>query len=187
MHITGFSRIDTVTVPDKFMAVIHLSEDGEEADADQIRTTLETDKESLDYLGVDSDSDPLSSQETYKLIKSVKPRGMKVLIVTDGRDPSILDDLVGAGYVHAANILIGKSLTDEQKDCIEILKDNGCKFAITLNAKEHDADSVKAVGDQCKGCSMIVFRQDRKDPLKKSEMSSLVSAAKGCTWNVKTN
>lgn len=187
MHISGFSRIDTVTVPDKFMAVIHLSEDGEQFGTEQIKTVLETDKESLDYLGVDSDDDPLSSPDVYKLIKSVKPRGLKVLIITDGREPSILDDLVGAGYVHAANLLIGRSVTDEQKDCIEILKDNKCKFAVTLNAKDHDTDSVKTVGDQCKGCSMIIFRQDRKDPLKKSEMSALISAAKGCTWNVKTN
>ena len=185
MPITGFSRIDTVTVPDKFMSVIRIS-DGEETDIEDIRSKLETDKDSLDYLGVTSETDPLDHPDLYRMIKSVKPRGLKVLIITDGRDPANFDDLVGAGYAHAADLLIGQMITDEQRRCISILKDNGCKFAVTLKAAEHDADSVSSIAEECKGCSMFIFRQDKAKPLNRNEMSPLVSAAKGCTWNVKT-
>ena len=78
------------------MSVIRISE-GQEVDLDDIRSKLEADKESLDYLGVSSETDPLDYPELYKMIKSVRPKGLKVLLVTDCRDPVALDDLVGAG------------------------------------------------------------------------------------------
>ncbi|MBQ7620888.1 MAG: hypothetical protein IJV02_00540, partial [Candidatus Methanomethylophilaceae archaeon] len=81
-------------MPDKFMSVIRIS-DGQGIDIDDIRTKLEADKDSLDYLGVSSDTDPLDYPDLYKMIKSVRPRGMKVLIITDCRDASAFDDLIG--------------------------------------------------------------------------------------------
>ncbi len=167
------------------MSVIRVS-GGQEADIEDIRTKLEADKDSLDYLGVSSDTDPLDFPDLYKMIKSVRPKGLKVLIVTDGRDPVAFDDLVGAGYAHAADILIGREMTDEQKRCISILKDNGCRFAVTVNVKDHDEDSLKSVADGCDGCSMFILRQDKIKPLGRNEMSLLIAAAKSCTWNVKT-
>jgi len=167
------------------MSVIRIS-GGQGIDTEDIRTKLETDKDSLDYLGVSSDTDPLDYPDLYKMIKSVRPRGMKVLIITDCRDASAFDDLIGAGYAHAADILIGKELTDSQRRCISILKDNKCRFAVTVNVKDHDEDSLRAVADGCDGCSMFILKQDKVKPLSKSEMSPLVAAAKSCTWNVKT-
>lgn len=183
--ITSFSRIDTVTVPDKFMSVIRISE-GQEANIDDIRCKLETDKDSLDYLGVSSDTDPLEFPDLYKMIKSVRPKGLKILLITDGRDPVAFDDLVGAGYTHAADLLIGKEMNHSQLRCISVLKDNGCRFAVTVAAKDHDADSLSAIADRCKGCSMFILKQDKTKPLSKSEMSPLIAAAKSCTWNVRT-
>ncbi len=167
------------------MSVIRVSE-GQEIDIEDIRTKLETDKDSLDYLGVASDTDPLDHPELYKIIKSVRPKGMKVLIITDCRDPTAFDDLVGAGYAHAADIIIGKELTDSQRRCISILKDNKCKFAVTVSARDHDESSLRAVAEGCDGCSMFILKQDKVKPLSRSEMSPLIAAAKNCTWNVKT-
>ena len=167
------------------MSVIRISE-GQEVDLDDIRSKLEADKESLDYLGVSSETDPLDYPELYKMIKSVRPKGLKVLLVTDCRDPVALDDLVGAGYVDATDLLIGKEITDSQVRCISILKENGCKFAVTVNARDHDVDSLATIADECKGCSMFILRQDKVKPLTRSEMSPLVAVAKSCTWNVKT-
>jgi hypothetical protein len=167
------------------MSVIRVSE-GPEADIEDIRSKLEIDRDSLDYLGVASDTDPLDFPDLYRLIKDVRPKGLKVLIITDGRDPANLDDLVGAGYAHAADLLIGREMTEDQRRCISILKDNGCRFAVTVNARDHDEGSLRAVAGGCGGCSMFILRQDRAKPLNRNEMSPLISAAKSCTWNVKT-
>jgi len=167
------------------MSVIRVS-DGPEIDIEDIRSKLETDKESIDYLGVSSDTDPLDFPDLYRMIKDVKPRGLKVLIITDGRDPSNFDDLIGAGYAHTADILIGKEITEEQRRCISILNDNRYKFAVTVNAWEHDSDSISAIAKECDGCCMFIFRQNKAKPLNRNEMSPLTSAAKACTWNVKT-
>jgi len=185
MQAVRFARIDTVTVPDKFMSVLYVSDNGEEVDLGSVRTQLAEDKESLDYLGIASDSDPLAFPDIYRIIKDVRPRGLKVLIITDGRDPRVMDDLIGAGYAHAADMIIGRSITAEQSECMDLLRDNGCRFAVTVDASEHDEDSLKAVADACGGCSMFILKQNKDKPLKKSEMSSLSKVAKKCTWNVR--
>ena len=167
------------------MSVIHVSE-GADSDIDNIISILESDKGSIDYLGVASDSDPLAFPDLYKMIKQVKPRGLKVMIITDGRDPGNLDDLIGAGYAHTLDLLIGREITDDQRRCISILNDNGLKYAVTVNAWEHDKDSISAIAKECDGCCMFIFRQDKSKPLNRNEMSPLTSAAKACTWNVKT-
>ena len=147
---------------------------------------LESDKDSLDYLGVASDTDPLDFPDLHRIIRSVRPKGLKVLVITDGRDPAVLDDLVGAGYVHAADLLVGRKMTDPQRRCASILRDNGCWFAVSVDAKDHDGGSLRAMADGCRGCSMFILRQDRTRPLSRSEMSPLVSAAKNCSRNVRT-
>lgn len=186
MPITGFSRIDTVTVPDKFMSVIRIN-DGEGIDTDDIRSKLEADKASVDYLGVASDTDPLDFKDLYKLIRDVRPKGMKVMLITDCRDPVAFDDLVGAGYTHAADILVGTEVTDAQRQCMGILRDNKCRFAVTVQAKEHDRDSLTAVAKECDGCSIFIIHQDRLKPVDRNAMSQLNAAAKTCTWNVRIN
>lgn len=187
MIITGFSRIDTVTVPDRFMSVIRISDSGIEADIQDIKAKLEEDKESLDYLCVTADTDPLEYPDLYKAIKQVRPKGLKVLICTDCRDPSVLDDLIGAGYANAANIIIGNEITDQQMSCIDLIRDNGCKYSVTLNAIEHDRDSVLRIAMKLEGCSMFILRQDRAKPLDRNRMSELSGAARTCTWNVRMN
>ena len=182
--ISGFTRIDTVTVPDKFMSIIDVSDIGD-YDVEEIKSILEKDKDSLDYLGVRSDTDPLDIPEVYKDIKSVKPRGMKVILISDGHRPDVLDDLVGAGYVHAMDILVEKEVTREQTECTSILTDNRCKYAVTVNAADHDEESVSAIADMCEGCSMFILRIDRNKPIGKSELSKMTAAAKKCTWNVR--
>ncbi len=167
------------------MSVIHVS-DGAESDIDSIISILESDKGSIDYLGVSSDTDPLAFPDLYKMIKQVKPRSLKVLIITDGRDPGNLDDLIGAGYAHTVDLLISKEITDAQVKCISILNDNGCKYTVTVNAWEHDENSISAIAEECEGCCMFLFRQDRLKPLNRNEISPLTAAAKRCTWNVKT-
>ena len=186
MIISGFTRIDTVTVPDWYMSVVRVSSEGEGLDPAEIRETLEKDKDSIDYVAISSDDDPLAFKDLYGTIKGFKPRGMKVLLITDGRDPAILDDLVGAGYVHAADLLVGESLTEEQLECIGILTYNGCKYTITVDAASHTEDSVSSIAAKADGCSMFIFRQDRKKPLSREEMKPLMKAAKACTWNIKT-
>ncbi len=184
MRISGFTRIDTVTVPDKFMFVISVSNGGwEDTDIGQI---LEKDKDSIDYLGVASDTDPLCFSDVYKAIKSVRPRGLKVLLITDGRSPSVLDDLIGAGYVHAVDLLVGETITENQLECISIIKDNGCKYAISVTAADHTAESIEEISRKCDGPSMFILRLDRNRPVKKGDLSALTSAAKKCTWNVRT-
>ena len=186
MGISGFSRIDTVTVPDRFMAVITVSDNGD-MDENDISGILENDKSSLDYLGIRSDSDPLLIPDLYRTIKSVKPKGMKTMLISSGSNPAALDDLVGAGYVHAMDILVDKEITDEQIRCMSILEDNGCKYAVSVNAADHDEESIRSIAVRCKGCSMFILRLDRNRPVKKGDLSALTGAAKSCTWNVRTS
>ena len=183
--ISGFTRIDTVTIPDRFVSFVHVSDEGD-ADIEYIRTTLEKDKDSLDYLGIRSDVDPLLVPDLYKDIKAVKPRGLKVLMVTEGSDPNALDDLIGARYVKAVDLLLGKEIDEDQIGCIRIIEDNGCKFAVTVNAWEHDGDSIADLSKHCKGCSMFILKTDRKHDVDKKKISALTSAAKKITWNVRT-
>lgn len=186
MGITGFTRIDTVTVPDRFMAVVTVS-DSEGMDPEEIKAVLESDKASLDYLGVRSDSDPLMFPDLYKNIKSVRPKGMKVMLISQGSDPDALDDLVGAGYVHAMDILVDRGITEEQRRCMSILEDNGCRYAITIKAADHDDESVRRMASDCKGCSMFIIRLEKDRPVKKGDLSALTGAAKAVTWNVRAS
>ena len=110
---------------------------------------------------------------------------MDVLLVTDGRNPAILDDTIGAGYAHAANIILGRAVTDEQLQCIDILRDNRCRFALTVTASDHDEDSIASIVERCGKCNMFVIRQDKKKPTDASTMSKLMSKAKKSSWNVK--
>ncbi len=137
-------------------------------------------------MGIRSDDDPLRVSDLHKIIKAVKPKGLDVVIVTKGSDPSSLDDLVGAGYVHSMDLLIGKEPDEDQLKCIAVMKDNRCRFAVTIEASEHDRDSIEALEKSCKGCSMFIIRTDRNKPLKRNELSALTSAAKKITWNVRT-
>ena len=186
MLISRFDRIDTVTVPDKFMSVITVGE-GDFEERPDLKEKLEADKDSLDYLAVKAETDPLDHPDLYKIIKAERPKGLKVLIVTDGRDPAILDDLIGAGYAHAIDLLVGRSLTEKQAECMRIATDNGCRYAVTVKAKDHNEDTLSEISGSCKGCSMFIISQDKKDPVSKSDMSKLATAAKKATWNVKYN
>ena len=183
MLISRFDRIDTVTVPDKFMSVITVGE-GDFEERPDLKEKLEADKDSLDYLAVKAETDPLDHPDLYKIIKAERPKGLKVLIVTDGRDPAILDDLIGAGYAHAMDLLVGRSLTEKQAECMRIATDNGCRYTVTVKAKDHNVDTLSEISGSCKGCSMFIISQDRKDPVSKSDMSKLATAAKKATWNV---
>lgn len=174
-----------MTVPDKFMSVIIVSSEGDSVDTDDIRSCLEKDKESLDYLGVSSDTDPLDFPDLFKAIKQVRPRGLDVILITDGRDPAVLDDTIGAGYAHAADILLGRAVTEEQLQCLEILRDNRCRFALTVNACDHNEDSIGSLVKECGKCNMFIVRQDKKKPADASMMSKLVSAAKKSSWNTR--
>jgi len=185
VYVSSFSRIDTVTVPDVFMSVVRVSDGDGEYDAGAIASSLESDKDSIDYLAVTSDSDPLCFPELYRLIKTIRPKGIKVMIVTDGREPSVLDDLIGAGYAHAIDLKVGKELTDAQKECVRIAEDNGCQLIVTIDLDGHNEATISDVSKSVKWCKTVVLKQVKNHPLKKSEISVLMSAVKRHIWNVK--
>ncbi len=185
VYVSSFSRIDTVTVPDVFMSVAYVSDGEDDYDADSIKTLLETDRDSIDFLAIASDSDPLCFPELYKLIKSIRPSGIKVVIITDGRNPSVLDDLIGAGYAHAVDLKVGAELTDTQKECIRISEENGCQLTLTIDLSEHNEESVIPIVKSAKGCKRVVLKQVKNNPLKKSELSAISAAIKHYIWDVK--
>lgn len=174
-----------MTVPDVFMSVAKVSEGEGAFDTEGIKAILETDRDSIDYLAITSDTDPLCFSELYKLIKAIRPSGLKVMVVTNGMEPSVLDDLIGAGYIHAVDLKVGKELTEPQMRCIDIACENRCNLILTIDLAGHNEVSISDIVKSAKNCKTVVLKQVKNAPLKNSELSAIVAIVKRHIWNVK--
>ena len=189
MSISKFSRISTTVCPGSYASVIYISDDGEDAvSVDEVTATLLKDRDSLDMLAVDSeDIDPLDVPTLYKSIKAVKPSGMHCMVVTEGRDPAALDDLMGAGYADMACFRFTGPMTDAQSESVDIVEGYGYQFivSVSLVPGRIDEDSLKEIAGKTSGCRQFLMRSS--DPrfegksFKKKELEALARSVKGLT------
>ena len=81
--------------------------DGPGEDPDAVAAVTARDTDIVDAMVVRRlDGDPEELPGIHRLIKTVRPRGLPVIIETSGRHPDELDDLIGAGYATGIGLLM---------------------------------------------------------------------------------
>ena len=187
MFISRFYRIDTVTIPGMLLSVVELSsEDGYGVNETEVANTIHGDRDSLDAIMFTCmDGDVLGIAGLHKLIRTLRPPHMTVVLKTDGMHPDALDDLVGAGYVD--HVLL---LTDEQRNSIDVAREGDCVFSaeIMTDPDMMDAKGVAAVSDELKGARMISLRRRASGKrFSKNEMASMAKSLKGLAKEVRVS
>ncbi len=134
MIVSGYSRIDTSLRPGSFLSVVYVSkEDGDSEYADEVSANIRADIDSIDGVAVASKyGDPLLIPGLHKLLRKLKMPNRDLMLITSGSDYSVLDDLVGAGYVNYVDLVVNGPLDKSQQECIKILDNCGCPYMVTV-------------------------------------------------------
>ena len=190
MNVSGFSRINTRIRPGSELATITVSESMEQMlSPETIGAELESIRHSVDGVAIIGDGcDPLSDPGLFRIIKSIGAKGMEILIVSDGRNPSNLDDLVGAGYVDFLVLVAGPALTDTQLGCIDVMRDNNKGYMLSLEVSK-DSFDVDAISSTCKktrDSRHTVIRNGKgTDAVSNKDLQSLTKSLKGLVRDLK--
>lgn len=130
MQITRFSRIDTVMWPGKYLSVVEVSaDDGETENINEVANIIRGDSDSIDAILVQaSKGDAASIPGIHTLIREIRPPHMSVILVTDGRNPSGMDDLIGASYVDHVAFRFEDVPNADQQRSIAIARINRVDF-----------------------------------------------------------
>lgn len=190
MRIAGFTRINTQIRPGAELAVVHL-DDGEEDSitADELREVISTIRESISGIAVDSfGSDPLSYPGLYKLLKGLAVKGVEMMLSTEGSDHHNLDDLVGAGYIDSINLLLDAPITDSQLECIQVMRDNGSRYMVTILVTKgvFNVDSMSRIVGSIHDSQHVIIRNSRGfGALDRKDMVELTKPFKGAVKDLR--
>lgn len=184
MRIAGFTRISTQIRPGAELAVVHLDDgDVDSMAKDELREVILSIRDSISGIAVDSfGSDPLSYPNLYMLLKDIAVKGVDVMLSTGGSDHMNLDDLVGAGYVDSINLILDAPITDSQLKCIQVMRDNGSRYMVTITVAKGAFDSDSMSGTvRCMHDSRHVVIRNSRGPgaLDRKDMAELTKPLKG--------
>jgi hypothetical protein len=193
MFISGYTRMDTTIRPGSYLSVVRVSRgEGKGHPLDEVAAAVRADIDVIDGVAVRSeDSDPLSMPGLYTVLKRLKLPGRDLMLMTEGRGYSDLDDLVGAGYVNYVDLLADGPLDKEQKDCLRLLKNCGCPFmvTVTLTPGRISESSLKELAADIEGSKHLVLRTDKKPAAGKAfgekEAASLANSVRRMAKDVR--
>ncbi|MCQ2053116.1 MAG: anaerobic ribonucleoside-triphosphate reductase activating protein [archaeon] len=97
--------------------IIFDSDKIDELDEKKIFNYIQENSDFLDGVVI-SGGEPTINTDLSKLIKKLKEMGMKIKLDTNGYNPDVLDDLIGAGYIDKIAMDIKAPLTEEKYSAV---------------------------------------------------------------------
>lgn len=192
MRIANFRRTDTVSLPGLYLSSVGVStDDGPGVNETEVANSINGDKDSLDgilFRGVETDV--LEVDGIHKLIRVLRPPHARCVIETNGSRPTVLDDLVGAGYADIVSFVFDRYPKKCQLDSMRIARDGDCRFAVTVVTEPQrlTVEDVLDLGDHIKGAMLLQIKRSSEPgtlQYKKSEISSLAKSMKGTAKEVR--
>lgn len=192
MRIANFRRTDTVSLPGLYLSSVSVSpDDGPGVNETEVANSINGDKDSLDgilFRGVETDI--LEVDGIHKLIRVLRPPHARCVIETNGSRPTVLDDLVGAGYADIVSFVFDRYPKKCQLDSMRIARDGDCRFAVTVVTEPQrlTMEDVLDLGDHIKGAMLLQIKRSSEPgalQYKKSEISSLAKSMKGTAKEVR--
>ena len=134
--------------------------------------------------------DVLEVDGIHKLIRVLRPPHARCVIETNGSRPTVLDDLVGAGYADIVSFVFDRYPKKCQLDSMRIARDGDCRFAVTVVTEPQrlTVEDVLDLGDHIKGAMLLQIKRSSEPgalQYKKSEISSLAKSMKGTAKEVR--
>lgn len=192
MRIANFRRTDTVSLPGLYLSSVGVSpDDGPGVNETEVANSINGDKDSLDgilFRGVETDV--LEVDGIHRLIRVLRPPHARCVIETNGTRPTVLDDLVGAGYADIVSFVFDRYPKKCQLDSMRIARDGDCRFAVTVVTEPQrlTMEDVLDLGDHIKGAMLLQIKRSSEPgaiQYKKSEISSLAKSMKGTAKEVR--
>lgn len=192
MRIANFRRTDTVSLPGLYLSSVGVSpDDGPGVNETEVANSINGDKDSLDgilFRGVETDV--LEVDGIHRLIRVLRPPHARCVIETNGSRPTVLDDLVGAGYADIVSFVFDRYPKKCQLDSMRIARDGDCRFAVTVVTEPQrlTMEDVLDLGDHIKGAMLLQIKRSSEPgalQYKKSEISSLAKSMKGTAKEVR--
>ena len=192
MRIANFRRTDTVSLPGLYLSSVGVStDDGPGVNETEVANSINGDKDSLDgilFRGVETDV--LEVDGIHRLIRVLRPPHTRCVIETNGSRPTVLDDLVGAGYADIVSFVFDRYPKKCQLDSMRIARDGDCRFAVTVVTEPQrlTVEDVLDLGDRIKGAMLLQIKRSSEPgalQYKKSEISSLAKSMKGTAKEVR--
>ena len=192
MRIANFRRTDTVSLPGLYLSSVGVSpDDGPGVNETEVANSINGDKDSLDgilFRGVETDV--LEVDGILRLIRVLRPPHARCVIETNGSRPTVLDDLVGAGYADIVSFVFDRYPKKCQLDSMRIARDGDCRFAVTVVTEPQrlTMEDVLDLGDHIKGAMLLQIKRSSEPgalQYKKSEISSLAKSMKGTAKEVR--
>ncbi|MBR4505073.1 MAG: hypothetical protein IKP20_08955 [Candidatus Methanomethylophilaceae archaeon] len=191
MIVSGYSRIDTSLRPGSFLSVVYVSkEDGDSEYADEVSANIRADIDSIDGVAVASKyGDPLLIPGLHKLLRKLKMPNRDLMLITSGSDYSVLDDLVGAGYVNYVDLVVDGPLDKSQQECIKILDNCGCPYMVTVEMipGRISESALKELAGSIDGSKHLILKAGKTAERKfgEKELISLANSVKGAARDVR--
>ena len=191
MHITRFSRIDTVSWPGEYLSVVRLSDgEGDGENIAEIANIIRGDKDSIDAVVlVPEGGDIESIPGIHRIIREFRPPTTHLIVVTSGSDPRALDDLIGAGYVDRVAFRFGEVPDSTRQRSIEVALRQGVRVSVcpVLDRTRMTSEDVLRIADMSAGHSEFVLLtpSDPNRCFKKKDLNALVKSLKGHARNVR--
>ena len=191
MIVSGYSRIDTTLRPGSFLSVVYVSEgDGDNGYEEEISAKIRADIDSIDGVAVASESgDPLSVPGLHRLLRKLKMPNRDLMLITSGSDYSVLDDLVGAGYVNYVDLIADGPLDKSQQECVRILDNCGCPYMVTVEMipGRISESALRELAGSIEGSKHLILRAgktaDRR--FREKELISLADSVRGAARDVR--
>ena len=185
MQITRFSRIDTVTMPGRYLSVVRVADgEGCAENVDEVANTVRGDRDSIDaVMFLSEDSDAAAIPGIGRLIDRVRPARLPVILVTSGGDPAALDELVGEGCVNEVLFRYEERLGKSQIKSLDVVQADRVPFsaACVLDPGRFPQDDVLAAAELTEGHREFLLLLPR-DPLpcyRKRDLNALSKALRG--------
>ncbi len=191
MHITKFSRIDTVLWPGKYLSVVRLAEgDGPGENLAEVANTIRGDRDSIDgVVLIPEGGDIESVPGAHRIMKELRPPTVRLIIVTSGSDPDALDDLVGARYVDCLAFRFEGVPDETQLRSMEVARRQDIGFCAcpVLDRTRMTSDDVVKIADMSAGhVGFILLIPSNPDRcFKKKDLNALSKSLKGHARNVR--
>lgn len=193
MRISNFRRIDTQSFPGLYLSVVEVSaEAGDGITEAEVSNTLKADRDSIDgVMFRGADRDILDFDGLHRLIRSLRPVHAKSIVETRGRNPHMLDDLMGAGYITGVAFYFDSFPDKHQTDSLEIAREGDCRFAVTLMLDPDGLTLEEAshMSELLDGAFMVIIKRPAAETgakrYRKNELMSLAKALKGKARDVR--